>query len=358
VAQRISLPGTQLDSKPRAGAARWTKQKVFGTFNDPLSVVWRNGRPRSVHLILYELQQYSDQFGPSQKREEEVAGTVLLCDVRLRLHSRYQKVRAEALSSGAKFNGRGAKGLPYGRWNFTKKADPKNSWACVELSGRVCRGNITRRQSASAGLLNMHRLVCLCFSLFLAVLPLFGTTVLPPQFPELVNGAEYIVRAKVASVDVRMESRQGKLVPFTYVTLEVLEVIAGNPPSPLILRMLGGRTSEGELVVHGAPTFALGDEDVLFVRGNGRSFTPLYALMHGKYRVKKDSATGASYVTRSNEVPLTDIAEVSLPMAHGHVAELQQRRAAVRDALTPAEFVSLIRTTRGAQSATSTSKAK
>jgi hypothetical protein len=173
-----------------------------------------------------------------------------------------------------------------------------------------------------------------------------ATTVVPPSFPELSQKADYVVRARVTAVRHETRERNGRAVPYTKVELEILEVIAGEPPRPLVLTMLGGRVGDGELVVLGAPTFAVGDEDILFIRGNGRNFHPLFAMMHGRYPVKRDKATGREFIARSNGVPMEDVAEVATPMTDAGAAQLQQRARKAADALSPSEFAELIRVTR------------
>jgi len=91
------------------------------------------------------------------------------------------------------------------------------------------------------------------------------------------------------------------------------------------------------------PEFRVGDEDILFVAGNGRDFYPLYAVMYGRYPVKRDKRTGREYVTRSNGVPLGDVAEVALPMGEGPAATLQRRLRPAGDGMLPAEFAARIR---------------
>lgn len=175
-----------------------------------------------------------------------------------------------------------------------------------------------------------------------------AASVIPPEFPELVNGADYIVRARVSSVRTELQSRGGKAMPFTKVTLQVIEVIAGSPPSPLVLTMLGGRTLEGELTVEGAPKFTVGDEDILFIEGNGRNFSPLYAVMHGRYPIFRDKKSGREFVARANGVALAAVAEVALPMAEGKLAQRLRRQRLAEDALTTAEFVEAIKEARAA----------
>lgn len=189
-----------------------------------------------------------------------------------------------------------------------------------------------------------HLLVWLiCFG---AVLPAHATSVKPPAFEELVNGADYVVRARVTAVEAVATPRPGGRPRIhTKVTLEVVETIAGTAPSPLVLTLLGGRVGDVELRVEGVPEFAVGDEDVLFVHGNGRTFFPLYAVMHGRYRIKRDD-TGREYVARSNEVPMADVAEVAMPMTEGGAAVLQKKFKSKAEALTPATFAEQIRSVR------------
>lgn len=185
---------------------------------------------------------------------------------------------------------------------------------------------------------------------FLALaVPALATSVKPPAFDELVNGADYVVRARVTAVEAVATPRpNGRPRIHTKVTLEVIETIAGTAPSPLVLTLLGGRVGDDELRVEGVPEFAVGDEDVLFVHGNGRTFYPLYAVMHGRYRIRKDEA-GREYIARSNDVPMADVAEVAMPMTEGGAAVLQKKFKSKSEALTPASFAEQIRSARHAK---------
>ena len=177
-------------------------------------------------------------------------------------------------------------------------------------------------------------LVCLLFGLP----PVRATTVVPPEFSQLVNESDYIVRAVVKSVASEWREDQGHRHIFTFVELDVREVLAGSPPQPLILQMLGGRVGDEELTVSGAPKFAVGDEDVLFIQGNGKNISPLFAIMHGRYPVMKEKGTGREFVARSNRVPLQDTAEVAMPMAEGAAAEIQLRMKNTAQGMTPVQF--------------------
>ncbi len=191
----------------------------------------------------------------------------------------------------------------------------------------------------SPGFPLLRLLACLA----LAPLGLRATTVVPPDFDLLVNESDYIVRAVVESVRAeRRSGPQGDMI-WTLVGLRVTETVAGNPPARLELAMAGGELDGERLVLVGAPTFRVGDEDFLFIRDNGRVVYPLFAMMYGRYPVLRDAATGAEYVARSNRVPLQDVAEVALPLAEGPAATLLRRGVRPGDALSPAAFAARVR---------------
>ncbi len=189
------------------------------------------------------------------------------------------------------------------------------------------------------------RTISTALVLLLALLPLRvgATSVVPPKFEELVNESDYIVRAVVKSVTSEWREKQGQRRIYTFVELEVREVIAGTPPQPLVLRMLGGRVDGEELVIEGAPKFEVGQEDVLFIRGNGRQFYPLTAVMHGRYPILKETATGRAYIARANRAPLTAVGEVSQPLPETAATESKDAATAISRALSPESFIQSIR---------------
>jgi hypothetical protein len=192
------------------------------------------------------------------------------------------------------------------------------------------------------------RFLPVCLALVLAAVSVPATTVIAPEFNKLVDQADYIVRAVVKSVTSEMHTSGPHRHIITKVELDVREVISGTPPQPLVLEMLGGRVGAEEMVVEGAPKFKVGDEDILFVHGNGRLFTPLVALMHGRYPIKREAGTGREYVTRSNGAPLVSEQEVLQPMTGSAAAPTTRSLAPATApssalALSPADFVSRIK---------------
>ncbi len=192
--------------------------------------------------------------------------------------------------------------------------------------------------------MSARKLAFLFLSLGLLLPPFraFATTVEAPEFDQLVRQADYVVRAVTKSVTSEWREHAGRRFIATKVELEVKEVIRGKPPSPLVLDMVGGRMGEEELVIEGAPRFYVGDENILFVRGNGRVFYPLVAVMHGVYPIFYDAKSGRDLVVRSNGMPLYSERDVSLPMTE--LSEVKVRNPQARP-ITAATFSSKIRAT-------------
>lgn len=212
---------------------------------------------------------------------------------------------------------------------------------------------VRSRENASVSppptLMRPLRLCLLCAAMLTTVSATRATTVMPPEFPDLVASSDYVIRGKVKSVTNEIRQRDGREVPLTLAEIAVSEVIAGAPPEKVVLTMLGGRLADGsELVVEGVPRLAVGDENIFFVKNNGTSFYPLTGVMHGLYPVKRDKSTGREYVTRANGLPLSATAEVGLPLAEGAMAQELRKHIKVSDALSVTEFKQSIRATRAA----------
>jgi hypothetical protein len=168
-----------------------------------------------------------------------------------------------------------------------------------------------------------------------------ATTMIAPDFDQMVGTSDYIVRAVVKSVtsDWRPNPDQpGRRYIATMVELDVREVIKGTPPSPLVLDLVGGKIGDRELVIDGAPQFTVGQESILFVKGNGRQIIPLVGMKHGQYPVRRDKRTGQDQVVRSNGQPLYSEKELSLP--ESAVAASRDPRA---QPLTAVNFAERIR---------------
>ncbi len=188
-------------------------------------------------------------------------------------------------------------------------------------------------------------LSCLVLVALIAIPWAQATSVVPPSFPELVAEAEAIYLGTVTSSEARRVTQpDGHNVIKTFVTFAVNRVLKGATQSAVVLEFLGGTVGEESLEVTGMPTFAVGQREFVFVQKNGTQLCPLVGMMHGRYRVLRDLDGARDYVARDNGAPLTDTAEVELPMTCVP-AQLRTARAAnaTADALTPAAFESQVR---------------
>lgn len=172
--------------------------------------------------------------------------------------------------------------------------------------------------------------------LLLGFVPAHATSVVPVAFPELVREADYVVRAVVKSSSCREQiDATGSRLVYTSVALEVKSVLAGLPPNPLVLQLLGGQVGDYRLTVEGAPTLLVGDEGYFFVQGNGAQIYPLVRMMHGLYRIERD-ASGHEYISRSDHTPLRQIAAVGQPPQGP--TDMAAARSSPAAALSPADF--------------------
>jgi hypothetical protein len=138
----------------------------------------------------------------------------------------------------------------------------------------------------------------------LALLPAArATSIIVPDFDTMVGRSDYIVRAVVKSVASQWRDnpdKPGSRYIGTLVELDVKEVIKGAPPSPLVLDLVGGRVGEQEMTIDGAPKFTVGQESILFIKGNGRQIIPWVGMRHGQYPVRRDKRTGEDQVVRND----------------------------------------------------------
>jgi hypothetical protein len=131
-----------------------------------------------------------------------------------------------------------------------------------------------------------------------------------PEHASLEDSAkatELIFRGVVEKVEyatATVRSKDDEALPHTFVTYRVDEVIKGaNPGKSLTLRFTGGRRKDAEfLVVANYPLFDAGDQDVLFVRGNGFRGCPLVGCAQGRFRL----IDGKVYGEKGNEALLTE----------------------------------------------------
>jgi hypothetical protein len=133
-----------------------------------------------------------------------------------------------------------------------------------------------------------------------------ATTVIPPNFDQLVSRAQVIFEGEVTNLQSQWigEGAQHRIV--TFVTFKVDDTVKGDPGASYSIRMLGGTVDGRTMEVTDAPKFTVGDHDLLFVENNGSQFIPLVGIQHGRFRVQKDQ-TGRDTLLTGEGRPLTDV---------------------------------------------------
>ena len=133
-----------------------------------------------------------------------------------------------------------------------------------------------------------------------------GTTVIPPSFDQLVRQAEVIFQGAVTDVRSQWVGEGAQRHIVSYVTFNVEDGIKGDAGQSYAIRMDGGTVGEDSMGISDAPTFKVGDREILFVENNGTQVIPLVGLMHGRFHVERDQ-TGLDVVTRNQGEPLKNV---------------------------------------------------
>jgi hypothetical protein len=188
------------------------------------------------------------------------------------------------------------------------------------------------------------RLLSLAFCAILAVAAARATTVIPPSFDQLVGQAQLIFEGTVTEVKSEWAGEGGQRRIVSYITFKVDDPLKGNPGTSYTIRMLGGTVGDETMEVSDSPKFKVGDRDILFVENNGTQFIPLVGIMHGRYRVETDKASGEEVVLTNRGEALSDVKQLGKEdmfahagHGHGHAAGGSEK------AMQPSEFKAAIK---------------
>ncbi|MDQ6809929.1 MAG: hypothetical protein M3Z64_10990 [Verrucomicrobiota bacterium] len=172
------------------------------------------------------------------------------------------------------------------------------------------------------------------FALAFALHNATATTVIPPTFDDLVGRADVIFQGSVTNLKSQFVGEGANRHIATFVTFKVDEQIKGSAGSDYTMQMMGGTVGQETMEVTDGPKFKVGDRDILFVEHNGSQFIPLVGIMHGRFRVQKDQATGRDIVATNDGAPLADVTKLGRDEA----------AASVGAPLTPQAFKTNVKT--------------
>jgi hypothetical protein len=166
-----------------------------------------------------------------------------------------------------------------------------------------------------------------------------ATTVIPPTFDQLVGEAELIFQGTCTDVKSQWTGEGAQRHIVTFVTFKVEDAIKGSPGASYTIRMLGGTVDGTTMEVTDTPKFKVGNRDILFVEHNGQQFVPLVGIMHGRYRVEQDHATGREVILNDHGQAVSSVDKLG---KDEHVSAVTGN-AANEQALAPADFKGAIR---------------
>jgi len=138
----------------------------------------------------------------------------------------------------------------------------------------------------------------------------------------MIIEARAIVRGKILAIESGLDANEDRI--YTYVTLKVQEVIKGQiTQRKIVLKQPGGEYGNRGSLVFGAPTFAVGENVLLYLDTWRDGSLRVHQMLLGKFDVIKDPNTGALFVARnatdasvqvlgqSNKGPITNRMELS-----------------------------------------------
>ena len=122
------------------------------------------------------------------------------------------------------------------------------------------------------------------------------------ELRQLVNKASLVFQGTVAKVEYRnseaTDNEPG--LPHAFVTYRMSKVYRGEQTEEMLtIRFLGGPDGSGDFFeISGVPMFQKGEENILFVKGNGSAGCPLVYCEYGRFRVHQ----GGVYNTHGSPV--------------------------------------------------------
>jgi hypothetical protein len=145
-----------------------------------------------------------------------------------------------------------------------------------------------------------RNIVLILLALFL--LPLcrreaLATTAVIPGDREMVISARAIITGRVTDITTAVDPVSD--VVFTYVKLEVSDVLKGQvPASDLVIKQPGGERFDKGTIVFGMPRYELGQEVLLYLDTWMDGSLRVHQWFLGKFNIVRDYSTGAPILTR------------------------------------------------------------
>jgi hypothetical protein len=130
----------------------------------------------------------------------------------------------------------------------------------------------------------------------------------PPSIEQLARAADLVVAGIVIAAAGEWDA--GHATIQTRVELSVAERLKGAAASPLTFTQLGGRVGGDTSIVGGGASFEPGERVLVFLARRPDGSLRLADLIHGKFTIVRDPATGRDYAQRATGAPGADRVEL------------------------------------------------
>jgi len=175
----------------------------------------------------------------------------------------------------------------------------------------------------------LRKIALLSLLWIVAALPAQAMSVLPLYLDEIVADAQIAFYGTCTSNRAKYDPGTGLIV--TYTSFDVHDVLKGNVQTTHIIKQVGGRTKHQQYQIEGVPSFAVGQEYVVFLYGvSSAGFSSPVGLSQGQFVVRPGARGLEISNGRDFKEMLRSLPAQALPQAT--VSKIQQ---------TPGELQSL-----------------
>lgn len=129
-----------------------------------------------------------------------------------------------------------------------------------------------------------------------AAMPAFSTTVVKLNDEDLVALSSMVIEGNVTSVHSAWNAKHTQIN--TLVVMKVSRCLKGQEreDASITLHLLGGQVGDDIMELVGGPTFATGEDVIVFVAADGTTLMPITGLFQGKFTISTDASTGQRMV--------------------------------------------------------------
>lgn len=158
--------------------------------------------------------------------------------------------------------------------------------------------------SAGAGITRILSAALAVFSLWATPTAAAQTYPGPPTVEHLARRADIVVIGDVTHATGEWDAARTTI--HTRVQVAVIETLTGPPAPSLSFTQLGGQVGDRVSVVGGAAQFQAGERVLVFLARRADGSLRLSDLMHAKFSIERDAATGRDYAVRLSGAPGAD----------------------------------------------------